>query len=118
MENFKFRSWNTLDKKFKYWELFEADGKGNVVFGTSYPDQYTGLNDKEGKEIYVGDYIFNVDDLEFYEVVFYKGMYVIKSFDEDENIAYTPLYEYVDDSVVYSNTHESTLDELKKKIDF
>jgi hypothetical protein len=111
--NLKFRTWNVLDKTFSYWEIYSE----KVTFGTSYPEQYTGLNDKESKEIYVGDYIFSVDDLEFYEVTFHKGMFVIKSFDDDKSIAYTPLYEYVEDSVVYSNIHESTLEELNKKLD-
>jgi hypothetical protein len=110
--NFRFRSWNILNKDFIYWGLFDQDPRGEITFGTSDPQQSTGLFDKEEKEIYVGDYIFCIDDMEFYEVLFYKGMYVIKIVDGD----YSPLYDYTFDSIVVGNVFSTTIDILKKSL--
>lgn len=66
----KFRIWHTVNKRF-------MDGNGSMLFeflqgsdGTYagaenkvIPQQYTGLEDKNGEEIYEGDFIKNSDGL-------------------------------------------------------
>jgi len=62
--------------------------------------EWTGLQDKVGKDIYEGDIIFCVDDMKNYEVVFHRGMYCVYFKDED---TYSPLMDYTGDSVVVGN---------------
>ncbi|QCD52478.1 YopX family protein [Campylobacter sp. RM16192] len=75
MRELKFRVWNTIDRKMLKWgDIFHLPA-WEIFPGT--PEQrafdimqYTGLRDKNGKEIYEGDIIKKIGDIKTYSIVF------------------------------------------------
>ena len=111
MREIKFRAiHNQEDLMLHQIEYFTLEDilRGRPVF--LHPEhwnfnQFTGLLDKNGKEIWEGD-IVELDSFEpkRYEVVFNRGGYCLKF---GENSHYYPDIKYAEDSIVIGNIYET-----------
>lgn len=61
MRELKFRAWSEETKSFEYFDLYEGTECGltnlQIWARNTQIEQYTGLEDKNGKEIYEGDIV-------------------------------------------------------------
>jgi len=56
MRELKFRIYSFVSNYFIYFDVYEGVPQG-IACGVSEPQEYTGLKDKDGKEIYCGDIV-------------------------------------------------------------
>lgn len=102
MREIKFRAWIEEYKKFNYYYLLMInDIKALAEMDWNYEDlmQYTGLKDKNGKEIYEGDIVeyvehhsLELDCQQVFVVAFANGGFFLSSledgeYDDDINIS-------------------------------
>lgn len=115
----KFRAWDMLKKRWSNYKINDGtvyfmDKNTGVWYGSynkRYKDfnlmQYTGIKDKNGKEIYEGDIVVNSDG--DYGYVFFKdGVYNVR---HDDYTGYLFAWDYEIKGNIYEN-----LEMVKKKI--
>lgn len=71
MREIKFRAWNKETECFFKWDLSFAFGGTGKVWGNV--EQFTGIYDEHGKEIYEGDIVLYYDL--FFTIIFDYGMF-------------------------------------------
>ncbi len=122
MREIKFRVWDKVDKQMKIPVLIDFEMESvRVLCGSGYAVrkfdeieflQYTGLKDKNGKEIYYGDIVrreslFSEDNLyEIYKIVVWNyGFYAIRRKD-GSMLTMSDLF-WVSDIEVIGNIYEN-----------
>jgi YopX protein. len=91
MREIKFRAWDTKKERFDYYPLisngsvYNVDAFDDLVEyseGRMILQQYTGLNDKNGKEIYEGDVLRTDLSRPYVIVVFRNGAFMYQCHDD------------------------------------
>ncbi len=115
MREIKFRAWGKIEKKMFYPAFLCEDGitlgkngwANNILRDEYDLMQFTGLLDKNGKEIYEGDIVLYTPKYAnkiTYEVVFYEGAFVQTK--RDDVRYYPDIWNDWDETEVIVNIYE------------
>ena len=119
MREIKFRVWDKLRKEYLSGgtvsiEIHKGKNPVNKIILDrtldNYKDrfileQYTGLKDKNGKEIYEGDILKDVDN-GFYFIGFEKGSFAGKYFNQERFLSLA-VFDWFKNDKVIGNIHEN-----------
>lgn len=82
----KFRAWDEVSEKMLNWNYFLDTNMKNTFIAPESTGlilmQYTGLDDKNGKEIYEGD-IAKYENM-IGKIMFFNGSFILSDFEETE----------------------------------
>lgn len=82
----KFRAWDEVSEKILNWNDFLDTNMKNTFIAPESTGlilmQYTGLDDKNGKEIYEGD-IAKYENM-IGKIMFFNGSFILSDFEETE----------------------------------
>lgn len=115
MREIKFRAWHKADEKM--YEVYGFAQNKWFLKGKQFPMpngavvimQYTGLRDKNGKEIYEGDLLTDYGEVPplYVEYSEKHGAYCfVDKFDSSGTVYYTPLMIYYEQMEVIGNIFE------------
>lgn len=116
MREIKFRAWHKADEKM--YEVYGFAQNKWFLKGKQFPMpngavvimQYTGLRDKNGKEIYEGDLLTDYGEAPplYVEYSEKHGAYCfVDKFDSSGTVYYTPLMIYYEQMEVIGNIYEN-----------
>ncbi len=109
MREIKFRFYSKELQKYVPFNELDMQETNDIVSGKSHElndiivEQYTGLKDKNGTEIYEGDILEEFDTSDLYMVEFGRGCFLGKTLEDN----YEDLYCVYHNCTVIGNIHEN-----------